>query len=264
MDPYACGGTVRRRSRRWAPAVAALMAVGACASEPEDARTTTSAPQGSSDAGVAPSVRDVMEIDDFAPLEPGAYSIDPDVRPTTPLRVVYEVPAEGWTRWIGAAKFAGDGHVGVTITTVTNVVRHGCTDHAWADPPVGPGVDDLAAALADLAPFTVTSPPEEVSAYGYRGMHLAMTVPNLPMEGEGEDRSFTGCLDGQVKSWVAAIDTEPGDAFYGYTGPGYVEEFWILDVDGTRLMIAAGQSPGSPAEDVEEMRMILESIRIEG
>ena len=62
---------------------------------------------------------------------------------------------------------------------------------------------------------------------------------------------------------VAAIDTEPGDAYYGYTGPGYVEEFWILDVEGTRLMIAAGRSPGAPSEDEAELRAILDSIRIE-
>ena len=62
---------------------------------------------------------------------------------------------------------------------------------------------------------------------------------------------------------VAAIDTEPGDGFYGYTGPGYTEEFWILDVEGTRLMIAAGRSPGSPPEDLEEQRAILDSIQIE-
>lgn len=204
-----------------------------------------------------------MEIEYFAPLEPGTYSIDPDVDPSTPLRVVYEIPAEGWSRWIGAAKFSDVGHVGVSITTVTNVVRHGCSDHSWADPPVGQGVDDLAVALAELAPFRVTSPPEDVSIYGYPGTYLEWTVPNLPVEGEGDDRSFTGCIDGDLKSWVAAIDTEPGDAFYGYTGPGYVEEIWILDVEGTRLMIAAEGSPDSPPEDIEELRTILDSIRIE-
>ena len=208
-------------------------------------------------------MQDIVELEGLAPIEPGTYFIDPDLDPSTPLRVVYEVP-EGWSSWIGAAKFYEEGHVGVSITTVTNLVRHGCRDHSWADPPVGPSVNDLAAALADLAPFRVTSPPKDVTIYGYRGKHLELTVPDLPVEGEGDDRRFIGCVDGSLKSWVAAIDAaEEGDAFYGYTGPGYREEFWILDVEGTRLMIAAERSPGSPPEDLAELRAILDSIRIE-
>jgi hypothetical protein len=97
--------------------------------------------------------------------------------------VVYEVPFEGWSQWIGAVKSTDGGDVGVSITTVTNLVRHGCRDHSWADPPVGPGVDDLAAALADLAPFRVTSPPKDMTIYGYRGKYLELTVPDLPVEG---------------------------------------------------------------------------------
>jgi hypothetical protein len=206
----------------------------------------------------------MMELPNFAPLEPGTYFIDPDLDPSTPLRVVYEVPAEGWSMWIGAAKSADDGHVMVSITTVTNLVRHGCRDHSWADPPVGPSVDDLATALSNLAPFRVTSPPKDVTIYGYRGKHLELTVPDLPVEGQGDDRSFAQCVGGNLKSWVAAIDTTPGDAFYGYNAePGRIEEFWILDIEGTRLMIEANWSPDSPRKDVAEMRALLDSIRIE-
>lgn len=244
-------------------ALAVLLMLGACSSASEGTDTTTSPPTAPVDQSSTPPVQDVMQLEYFAPLAPGAYSIDPDLDPSTSLRVVYEIPGEGWSRWIGAAKFSDVGHVGVSITTVTNLVRHGCRDHSWADPPVGESVAELAAALADLAPFSLTSPPEDVSVYGYRGTYLELTVPNLPMEGEGDDRSFTGCIDGNLKSWVAAIDTEPGDAFYGYTGPGYTEQVWILDVEGTRLMIEAGASPDSPPEDVEELRAILDSIRIE-
>jgi hypothetical protein len=190
--------------------------------------------------------------------------MDPDLDSSTPLRVVYQVP-KGWSQWIGATKSSDDGnYVMVSITTVTNLVRHGCRDHSWADPPIGPGVDDLAAALADLAPFRVASPPKDVSIYGYGGKHLELTVPNLLVKGEGDDRHFAGCEEGTLKSWVGAVDTEPGDAFYGYHGePGRPEEFWILDVDGTRLMIEANWSPDSPREDVAELRAILDSIRIE-
>ena len=89
-------------------------------------------------------------------------------------------------------------------------------------------------------------------------------MPDVPVDGVGDDLRFTGCTDGNLKSWVAFIDmAEPGDAFYGYTGPGYREEFWILDVEGVRLMIAAGGSPGSPPEDVAALGAILDSIRIQ-
>ena len=244
-------------------AVALSVALAGCASGMGTTAPRTSAPPAPSEPSPTPTVQDIMELAPFAPLEPRTYFIDPDGDPSTPLRVVYEVPVEGWSQWIGATKFADDEHVGVSITTVTNLVRHGCRDHSWADPPVGSSVDDLAAALADLAPFRMTSPPKDVTIYGYSGKHLELTVPDLPVEGEGDDRRFTGCVEGKLKSWVAFVDTEPGDAYYGYTGPGYTEEFWILDVDGTRLMIVAERSPGSPPEDLDEQRAILDSIRIE-
>jgi hypothetical protein len=244
--------------------LALLIALAGCARDPEGTDTTTTSPTAPSEPTASPTIQNIMDLPIFAPLEPGTYFIDPDADPSTPLRVVYEVPAEGWSMWIGAAKSSHDGHVGVSITTVTNLVDHGCRDHSTADPPVGPSVNDLATALSNLAPFKVTSPPKDVTIYGYSGKHLELTVPDLPVEGQGDDRRFTQCVGGNLKSWVAAIDTTPGDAFYGYNGePGRTEEFWILDIEGTRLMIETNWSPDSPRKDVAEMRAILDSIRIE-
>jgi hypothetical protein len=244
--------------------LALVVVVAGCGSA-RDSPANTSHP--ASDPSPDPTIQDVMkvaEIGSFASLEPGTYFIDADLDPTTSLRVVYDVAADGWVQWPGAVKFAADGHVAVSITTVSNLVRHGCRDHSRPDPPIGPTADDLATALADLAPFRVTSPPTDVTIYGYRGKHLELTVPDLPMKGRGNDRRFAGCVDGKLKSWVDPLSQpSAGDAFYGYTGPGYTEEFWILDVDGTRLMIAAERSPGSPSEDLGAQRAILDSIRIE-
>lgn len=177
--------------------------------------------------------------------------------------MVYDVVEEGWSQWGGATKFHGeDGHVAVSIGTVANLVTHGCKDSSPADPPVGPTVEDLAAALADLAPFRVTSAPADVTMYGYQGKHLELTVPDLPVESDGEHGyDFVGCVGGNLSSWILA--GEGGEPYFGYTEPGYTEEFWILDVEGTRLMIAAERTPGSPAEYLAEQRAILDSIRIE-
>jgi len=262
MEPSS-GGAMTVLARVRALCLCIILAGCGTAAPPETAAPTPMTSSVSA-SGSTPSIQDVMALEPFAPLESGTYFIDPDGDPATALRVVYEIPADGWQEWIGAAKFSDVGHAGLSITTVSNLVTDGCRDHSWAAPPVGPSINDLAAALADLAPFQVTSPPTDVTIYGYSGKHLEWTVPDLPGEEEGEHGHFTGCVDGDLKSWVAFIDTaEPGDAFYGYTGPGYTEEFWILDVEGTRLMIAAEQSPGSPSKDVAELRAILDSIRIE-
>lgn len=239
--------------------VTLVFGLTACGSETVPVPTTLPTPAS------APSptngIPNIMDLPALGPIDPGTYFMDPDLDPSTPLRVVYEVPTEGWSMWSGAVKFGDDGHVGVSIVTVTNLVRDGCRDHSHANPPVGPTVDDLATALADLAPFQVTSPPKDVTVYGYDGKHLELTVPDdLTVD---ESRGFTGCLGGQIKSWVASYDTTPGDAYYGYTDTGYTEEFWILDVEGTRLMIAAERSAGSPQDDLAELRAILDSIRIE-
>ena len=244
-------------------ALAVMLPLAACASGPETTGPAA-ATSGVTTTDLTPTILDILagEAEPFTALKPGTYALDPDLDSATPLRVTYDVPSEGWQSWIGAAKFSGAGWAEVSITTVSNLVTDGCTDHSWADPPTGPSVNDLATALADLPPFLVTSPPEDVSVYGYHGTHLELTVPkDQPISDEGD---FVGCAERDLKSWVAAIDAgEEGDAFYGYTGPGFTEEFWILDVEGTRLMIETGHSPGSPPQHLEELSTILDSIRIE-
>lgn len=222
------------------------------AGAPSDVTTVAPTPEGA---------QDVMGLPDWADLTPGTYFIDPDADPATPLRVSFEVAAEGWVQWIGAVKFASDGHVALSITVVTNLVRDGCHDHSPAEPPVGPTVDDLAAALSSLAPFVVSSPPSDATVFGYHGKHLELTVPDLEVVGSGDHREFADCVDGQLHSWISAIDNT---SFYGYNAePGRTEEFWILDVDGTRLVFVTNQSPAAPPQDVAEARAIFDSIQIQ-
>jgi hypothetical protein len=263
--------TMRRRMkgrRSRILAVAAAVGLAACASGSEPPDAPAGSPATSTDAstpaptGTDPGAQDVWTFEPFTDLEPGTYFIDPDLDPSTPMRVTFEIPVEGWQSWIGAVRFSDAGHASVSITTVANLVTHGCRDHSWADPPVGPTVDDLATALTELAPFEVTSPPEEVTAFGYPGVHVELTVP--PSQSLSDDGNFIGCDEGTLKSWVAAIDADsPGDAFYGYTGPGYVEELWVLDVEGTRLLIATGRSADTPPEHLDELGAIVDHIRIE-
>ncbi len=102
-------GQVMHRHARWL-ALAVLLVLGACGPGQEAADPTGPTPPASEPSPTT-TIQDIMELEDFAPLEPGTYFIDPDSDPSTPLRVEYEVPVEGWSQWIGAVKGTEDGHV---------------------------------------------------------------------------------------------------------------------------------------------------------
>ncbi|TAJ99619.1 MAG: hypothetical protein EPO36_11210 [Chloroflexota bacterium] len=204
---------------------------------------------------------DVMDVPDFSPLEVETYFVEPV---GTDIQVFYAIPAEGWMSWFGAFKLGlptdpPDSVVGLSILNVTNVAHDGCTGHFSAIPPVGPTVDDMATALAALSPFVLTKPPAAVTAYGFSGKHLELTVPDLAFERSDDGNTFTDCSDGELWSWIGA---PLSFAYHGYSHPGQVEEFWLLDVRGQRLMIVAGRSPGSSEADIAELRAILDSIDI--
>ena len=226
---------------------------------------TTASPTSTAEIGSTTTIQNIGDLPEFAPLEAKTYYIDPDNDPSTPLRVTYTVPEEGWLMWIGTVKreeaVGVDRKVMVSITTVSNLMRDACVDQRLADPPIGPTVDDLAAGLAELPPFQMTKPPSDVSINGYSGKHLELTIPDdISYELRSGGGYWTDCGRGQLHSWIG---TRGFGSFYGYGGPGQVEEFWILDVDGTRLMIQAVWFPESPPQDIAEMRTILDSIRIE-
>jgi hypothetical protein len=241
--------------------LAALLLLVSCSSGDETSSPTTER-STTTTTGPAP-VQDVMELSNFSRLEPGPYVIDPDGDDTTPLRVTYQVASDGWEQWFGAVKsFTGGdygGFTGLSIITVSNLVIDGCRNHKPLEPPVGATVDDLANALTKLAPFELTAPPSDVTLRGYKGKHVKLTVPKLKISGTAHDPSFADCRDGEVHSWIAPIN---GGSFYGFDGPGQSEEYWILDVDGTRLVLVKFDTPQAPASDRAERDAIFDSIRI--
>ena len=96
---------------------------------------------------------------------------------------------------------------------------------------------------------------------GYQGKHLKITVPDLEVKGSGETAEYADCVNGNLHSWIQSGVDEP---FFGYNAePGRYDEYWILDVDGTRLMIAINSSPAMPSAELEEAQAIIDSIQIE-
>jgi hypothetical protein len=245
----------RQRARRIRSSVLAVVvlvatvgALGVFGRDAGDELTTAEAP-----------ARDLRNaVDD---LERGRYFVDPDGNPSTPLRVSFDVVAPGWSRWTGGAtKASGDGLVRLTITAAPDADTGRCGPGSGGS-AVGGSVEDLATALSELGALEVTAGPRELSVLGSRGVYLQLAVPGVFTGGEGSATAFMECETGELQGWIAPI---LDGAFHGYGGDvGRREDLWILDVDGTRLVLSTTVSPASPAVDVAELDAMLDSVHIE-
>jgi hypothetical protein len=200
---------------------------------------------------------DMADRPPFEEVEPGVYLVDPDGDLESGPQVRFTIAGEGWRAWVGTYKEETEGRtVGVTIAEVADVVADPCHRHTWKDP--GPTVDDLAEALAALPGFEVLAAPREASLAGHAGKRLTLRVPDLAYE---PDRGFTACNGGYFYGWRAPTGRDRSPTRY-YQGPGQTLELWVLDVDGSRLLIEANRFPDSPAGDVAELQAILDSLDI--
>lgn len=130
---------------------------------------------------------------------------------------------------------------------VDNVYLDPCNAAAGErEPPIGPSVDDLVAALSNLPGLQATA-PVDVTVSAFSGKEIELTTLD-----------FENCPD------VTAFS--PGDA----TDPGLVnpldgETFrvQILDVDGLRIVLYTAEPTERDAAAESELRQILDSLRIE-
>jgi hypothetical protein len=143
-----------------------------------------------------------------------------------------------------------EGGVGaVTIDIVTNVVADPCKT-TLRDPSVGPTVDDLVTAISSL-PWSAVTPPTDITVDGFRGKEFEVTAPtSSPCVGTDDFATWTTVLS-------------PPDRATG-VGPGERNRLRILDVRGTRVVIAGSFLPGTTSEqDLAEINAIIDSVHIE-
>ena len=120
------------------------------------------------------------------------------------IPVTFTAPVD-WTidegSWC-AHKGSGLGEVGLNFDEIANIYADGCQ---WVpvDPPVGPTVDDLAAAWANVPDFAATA-AIDVTVDGYAGKQIEFTVPDYDIgECKGADSPVFGL-------WTAPDHAFPG------------------------------------------------------
>ena len=107
-------------------------------------------------------------------------------------------------------------------------------------------VDEIVAALAAQA-SRAASEPLDVTVDGYAGKMITLHVP--------DDADFADCEGGEFVSYA----NEAGERLQWHQGPGQIDDFWFVDVEGSLVEIRAIYRPDTPAELVEEMRTLIES-----
>jgi hypothetical protein len=173
-------------------------------------------------------------------LAAGTYLVDDPF----PVRMTFDLP-RGWTPCghgeVEVGLCAGPAS-GVAFLIVENVVVDPCDpSRATFDPPVGPSVEDLAAAISNLPRFESTEPTEIVMGR-FNGLQLEVTAPVA--------------VTCDLGTWSTAERVNG-------VGAGEVNLLRIFDIDGVRVMIAGAHHPGqTPQPTIDEIEQIMDSIRV--
>jgi hypothetical protein len=177
-------------------------------------------------------------------LAPGCWAIQVRGLSGSPLAGL-DLPAgfsgnDAWV-WVNADK--KDEWGAITLMPVGDVYPDPCT-RARDPQKVGPSVEDFATALA-AQNVTTTTTPAPVSLDGHEGVYLELSVR--------ADLDLSRCRDEAVGSWEAE-----GEATGG-ADPGFVHRYWVVDVDGQRVVLAVATADDATRETVELFTGIAES-----
>ncbi|MET0910209.1 MAG: hypothetical protein ABWZ99_12115, partial [Ilumatobacteraceae bacterium] len=161
--------------------------------------------------------------------------------------ITFTMPA-GWKNsgW-GAIK--GDPFFGWTTAEVSDIYADPC--HWEVVPPFGPTVDDLVLAWANVPGFDASA-TSDVIVDGYAGKQIEFTVPDYNEE---------ECRERKYGIWHETEATNQGPNYWAQ-GPNEHHRVWILDVDGTRLVINAASFPHTSPRDRAALDAMMTSIQI--
>jgi hypothetical protein len=149
----------------------------------------------------------------------------------------------------GDVVFGSDGGQGISTWTVGNVYADPChSSGTLLDPPIDSSVHGLVAGLTSQERSHATK-PTDVEVDGYAGKYMEMTVP--------AGTNMADCDHGQYRIWVSP---QGGNR---YREAGQRDMLWILNVDGTRLVIDAALGPKTTLQDRRDRIQMVESIQID-
>ncbi len=120
--------------------------------------------------------------------------------------------------------------------------------------------DEIAAAFAAQASSDATA-PTDITVGGFAGKSITLEVPiSFDKPNATREERFADC-DNDVYAFYG-IEGEPVEA-RNAQGAGQIDELWILDVNGSIVILDAAYSPATPADLVDETRALAASATFE-
>jgi hypothetical protein len=181
------------------------------------------------------------------PLAPGDWIITA----VEPLSITVTIP-EGWYKGlIDWAVFPSpENSPSVGFMAVTNLYVDPCdpTKGVLAEAP-GPSVDDLVAAMSAV-PGIDASAATDATLAGFAGKTLELS----------RAANAEACPPDTDTLWPVVGEANPALVGAPAPGPGETIRYWIVDVDGTRLVVNIVDT-GATAR-IAEAQAIVDSIRI--
>ena len=232
----------------------AVAACGATVTQPSPSAadsTADASPAAATAAGAIPAAATIPPCPGLGIASPGTYRIP--ATDTMTVAITMDVAA-GW-QGCGLLGKGSDATASILgFWDVGNVYEDPCHWKSGAfDPPVGPGVDELAGAL-DRQKITVATAATAASIDGAPATHLELTVPS--------DLDVSGC-DGDEFRFIVGPDAPDPAVWYApkALAPGLAAKVWIVEVDGHRMFIQAAHAAGATQATREEAVRMVKSVR---
>jgi hypothetical protein len=181
---------------------------------------------------------------------PGTYSVD-EVE-GTPMPRIFVTLGAGWTNTADGWGVGNDAGY-ITFSRPDAVFLDACHSADGFHPGPLTTLDGLVAALHEQRGWVDVTESTPISVDGYDGQAFQRTAP----------AEFVDCSTSTApfRSWEN--EDEYGNKGWSYYDPGEVETLWVLDVDGTVIIINTRTGSDQPAAAHAELVATRDSIRID-